>query len=93
MNLAISDVRVLAPALAELCRTGRSGALDGYSETCLRRVWRAQQFSWWLTSLLHRFPNDDPYRERLQLSQLRYTVSSRAAATSFAENYVGVAVA
>jgi len=93
MNLAIADVRVLAPALAELCRTGRTALLDAYSATCLHRVWRAQHFSSWMTTMLHLLPGEDPYGERLQLSQLRYTVSSRAAATSLAENYVGVGLA
>jgi p-hydroxybenzoate 3-monooxygenase len=65
--------------------------LDGYSDTALRRVWRAEHFSWWMTSMLHTFPGDDAhFQQRLQLSQLRYTVSSRAAATSLAENYVGL---
>jgi p-hydroxybenzoate 3-monooxygenase len=90
MNLAIADVRVLARGLAALCRHGGTELLDAYSQTCLRRVWRAQHFSWWMTSMLHRFPGEDPYRSQLQLSQLRYTVSSRAAATSLAENYVGL---
>jgi p-hydroxybenzoate 3-monooxygenase len=89
MNLAVADVRVLAAALVELC--GGGTALAGaYSETCLRRVWRAQHFSWWMTSMLHRLPGDDPYEARLQLAQPRYTVSSRAAAASLAENYVGL---
>jgi p-hydroxybenzoate 3-monooxygenase len=89
MNLAIADVRVLAEALVDWYRTGRAELLDRYSETCLRRVWRAEHFSWWMTSMLHRFPGD-PFQERLQLSQLRYVVGSRAAATTLAENYVGL---
>jgi p-hydroxybenzoate 3-monooxygenase len=63
--------------------------LDEYSAHCLRRVWRAQHFSWWMTSMLHRFPDSDAYQERLQLAQLAYMVDSRAASTSLAENYVG----
>jgi p-hydroxybenzoate 3-monooxygenase len=90
MNLAVADVRVLARALAAYFKEGRSDLLDAYSETCLRRVWRAEHFSWWMTSMLHRFPDDDEFQQRLQLSQLRYTVSSVAAATSLAENYVGL---
>ena len=90
MNLAIADVRVLAEALVTWYRSGRTDELDAYSETCLRRVWRAEHFSWWMTSMLHRFPDDDGFQQRLQLSQLRYLVSSRAAATSLAENYVGL---
>jgi p-hydroxybenzoate 3-monooxygenase len=91
MNLAIADVRVLADALAHWYATGLANRLDAYSATCLRRVWRAEHFSWWMTSMLHRFPDDDGgFQYRLQLSQLRYVTSSRAAATTLAENYVGL---
>jgi p-hydroxybenzoate 3-monooxygenase len=91
MNLAIADVRVLAEALAAWYASGATALLDAYSETCLRRVWRAEHFSWWMTSMLHRFPGDDAgFEQRIQLSQLRYVVSSKAAATSLAENYVGL---
>jgi p-hydroxybenzoate 3-monooxygenase len=90
LNLAVSDVKVLAAALEAWYRDGDASALDGYSETCLRRVWRVQHFSWWMTSMLHRFAGDDEFQLRLQLSQLAYTVSSRAAATTLAENYVGL---
>lgn len=89
MNLAIADVKVLAAALSAHYHQGRDDLLDAYSATCLRRVWRAEHFSWYMTSMLHRF-DDDPFQHQLQLSQLRYTVSSRAAATSLAENYVGL---
>ena len=89
MNLAIADVRVLGDALARWYRKGDRSALDSYSVTCLRRVWRAEHFSWWMTSMLHRAPSDDAFQLKLQLAQLRYVVSSRAAATSLAENYVG----
>jgi p-hydroxybenzoate 3-monooxygenase len=90
LNLAVADVVVLARGLVELFRSGRAGLLDAYSETCLRRVWRAEHFSWWMTSMLHRFPGDDPFQHQLQLSQLNYVASSRAAATTLAENYVGL---
>jgi p-hydroxybenzoate 3-monooxygenase len=91
MNLAIADVRVLAEAMIAWYRSGRADLLDAYSDTVLRRVWRAEHFSWWMTSMLHRFPGDDAdFQQRIQLSQLRYVVSSRAAATSLAENYVGM---
>jgi p-hydroxybenzoate 3-monooxygenase len=90
MNLAIADARVLAEALSTWYRTGETALLDSYSSTCLRRAWRAQHFSWFMTSMLHRFEGDDPYQQRLQLSQLRYVCSSRPAATSLAENYVGL---
>jgi p-hydroxybenzoate 3-monooxygenase len=90
MNLAVADVRVLARALEGYYQDGRSDGLEGYSKTCLQRVWRAEHFSWWMTSMLHRFPSDDAFQQRLQRSQLEYVVSSRAAATSLAENYVGL---
>jgi len=91
MNLAIADVKVLAEALRAQYMDGRGDLLAAYSATCLRRVWRAEHFSWWMTAMLHRFPDVDGFQHHLQLSQLRYTVSSRAAATSLAENYVGLA--
>ena len=91
MNLAIADVRVLADALGHWYATGRTDLLDAYSATCLRRVWRAEHFSWWMTSMLHRFPDDDGgFQYRLQLAQLRYVTTSQAAATTLAENYVGL---
>jgi p-hydroxybenzoate 3-monooxygenase len=90
MNLAVADVRVLALALTAFFRSGRTELLENYSATCLKRVWRAEHFSWWMTSMLHRFPNDDEFQRRLQRSQLDYVVSSRSAATSLAENYVGL---
>ncbi|NIH86649.1 4-hydroxybenzoate 3-monooxygenase [Amycolatopsis granulosa] len=90
MNLAVADVRVLSRALVELLRHGRSELAESYSDTCLRRVWRAEHFSWYMTSMLHVDPSADAFARRLQLSQLRYTASSRAAATSIAENYVGL---
>jgi len=91
MNLAVADVRVLARALAAFYRSGRTDLLDRYSETCLRRIWKAQRFSWWMTSMLHRFDDDpDGFQHQLQLSQLRYVCSSQAAATTLAENYVGM---
>ena len=91
MNLAAADVRVLAEALVAWYKSGRADLLDAYSATCLRRVWRAEHFSWWMTSMLHRFPGDDAFQQRLQRSQLRYVCTSTAAATSLAENYVGLA--
>jgi len=89
MNLALRDVSVLAEALAVFFTTADSSLLDEYSTNCLRRVWRAQHFSWWMTSMLHRFPDSDGYQTKLQLAQLAYTVDSRAASKSLAENYVG----
>jgi len=89
LNLAVADARTLAEALVEWYGGRGPGGLDRYSETCLRRVWRAEHFSWWMTAMLHRL-GDDPFEERLQLSQLRYVTSSEAAARSLAENYVGL---
>jgi p-hydroxybenzoate 3-monooxygenase len=90
MNLALADVRVLAQAATAYFKTGKRELLDAYSATCLKRVWRAEHFSWWMTSMLHRFPSDDVFQQRLQRSQLEYVVGSRAAAVSLAENYVGL---
>ncbi len=90
MNLAVADIRVLARGLTEFYSSGRTNLLDVYSETCLRRVWKASRFSWWMTSMLHRFHDEDDFRYRMQLAELDYVTSSRAAATSLAENYVGL---
>ena len=90
LNLAIGDVRLLAEALVSWFRTGSNELLDAYSANCLRRIWRAEHFSWWMTSMLHRPPGDDPFDLKLQLSQLRYVATSHAAAASLAENYVGL---
>ena len=90
LNLAVRDVRVLAEALVAWYGNGDRSLLDAYSETCLRRVWRAEHFSWWMTTMLHRRPDGDAFDLRLQLSQLRYLRTSTAAATSLAENYVGI---
>jgi p-hydroxybenzoate 3-monooxygenase len=90
LNLAMADVRVLAAALDAWYRSRGAGALSAYSATCLGRVWRAEHFSWWMTSMLHRFPDGDSFQHRLQRAQLEYVVSSRAAAASLAENYVGL---
>jgi p-hydroxybenzoate 3-monooxygenase len=90
MNLALADVNILAEGLRAWYAEGRSDELAAYSERCLRRVWRAEHFSWWMTSMLHRFPDDNGgFQHRLQQSQLQYVTSSRAAATTLAENYVG----
>ncbi|MGH9511227.1 MAG: 4-hydroxybenzoate 3-monooxygenase [Terriglobales bacterium] len=90
LNLAVADVRVLAAAVVDFYRTGRRDLLDRYSETCLRRVWKVQRFSWWMTSMLHRLSGDNPFDQRRQLAELDYVTSSRAAAQSLAENYVGL---
>jgi p-hydroxybenzoate 3-monooxygenase len=83
-------VRVLADALAAWYGEGSRALLDAYSETCLRRVWRAEHFSWWMTSMLHVPEHPDDFDLRLQLSELRHVTRSRAAAASLAENYVGL---
>jgi p-hydroxybenzoate 3-monooxygenase len=90
LNLAVADVAALAQALRRWHSSRQEDALDAYSDTCLWRVWRVQHFSWWMTSMLHRSGDGDPFTVALQLSQLRYLTSSTAAATSFAENYVGL---
>jgi p-hydroxybenzoate 3-monooxygenase len=90
LNLAVADVRVLASALAEFYHSGSRALLDRYSETCLRRVWKVQRFSWWMTSMLHRFDSDSAFDQRRQLGELDYVTSSRAASQSLAENYVGL---
>ena len=90
LNLAVADVRHLAHALTSFYKEQRSEQLEAYSTTCLRRVWRAEHFSWWMTSMLHRFPDDDPFQQRMQRAQLEYTVRSPAASASLAENYVGL---
>jgi p-hydroxybenzoate 3-monooxygenase len=89
LNLAANDVRHLARAFAEFYKQGRREQLDAYSSVCLRRVWRAQHFSYWMTHLLHTFASDDAYGQKLQLSHLLYVATSSAAATTLAENYVG----
>ncbi len=90
LNLAIADVTVLARALHRFYATGNRSLLDQYSSTCLRRVWKVQRFSWWMTSMLHRFPDENPFDRRRQLAELDYVTTSRAASTSLAENYVGL---
>jgi len=91
LNLAVHDVAVLADALVHWYGTGDASRLDGYSEACLRRIWRAEHFSYWMTTMLHRV-GDDPFDLKLQLSQLRYVTTSEAAARSLAENYTGLTV-
>ncbi len=92
LNLAVSDVQVLARALAHFYKTGSRDLLDSYSQTCLRRVWKVQRFSWWMTSMLHRFDSATPFDHRRQLAELDYVTSSRAASQTLAENYVGLAL-
>ena len=90
LNLAAADVRVLANALTDYYKSGSMSLLARYSQIALRRVWKAQRFSWWMTSLLHRFHGEKGFDHRRQLAELDYVTSSRAAAQSLAENYVGL---
>ncbi|MDB5990115.1 MAG: pobB [Herbaspirillum sp.] len=90
MNLAIADVRLLAIALDRFFRTGKQDKLASYTESALKRVWRAEHFSYWMTSMLHRFDDASPFQKKIQRAELDYVVNSRAAATVLAENYVGM---
>lgn len=90
MNLAVADVRVLTRGLVELYKRGKREEFQQYTERCLRRVWKAQRFSWWMTSMLHRFPNEDSFSHNIHHAELDYVTSSRAASTTLAENYVGL---
>jgi len=90
LNLAASDVAYLAQGLVEHYRAGSSAGLDAYSARCLRRIWRAERFSWWFTTLMHRFPETGAFDERIRRAELDYLVSSDAARTALAENYVGL---
>jgi p-hydroxybenzoate 3-monooxygenase len=90
LNLAAADVRVLARALVDYYRRGRTDLIERYSDICLRRVWKGQRFSWWMTSLLHRFDDHPEFDRQVQLAELDYLTGSRAAMTALAENYVGL---
>jgi len=90
LNLAVADAWRLASALENFYTQGRRDLLDSYSNTCLHRVWRVQRFSWWMTSMLHRSPDGNSFDQRRQVAELEYVTSSRAAAESLAENYVGL---
>ena len=90
LNLAVADVRALAEGIVAWYRTGATALLDGYTARCLRRVWRVQEFSSWMSTLLHRMPETDPFEERILRARLEWTCTSDAAARSLAENYVGL---
>jgi p-hydroxybenzoate 3-monooxygenase len=90
MNLAVADVRILAKALADFYMRSNEQLLKRYSDICLKRVWRVEQFSWWLTSLLHSFEHATPFEQRMQLAGLESVVKSRAASSMLAEQYVGL---
>jgi p-hydroxybenzoate 3-monooxygenase len=89
LNLAVNDVRVLASAFSRYFKSKDEKDLNSYSATALKRVWRAEHFSWWMTSMLHRFHDDTPFQHRIQLAELDYIVTSKAKAITLAENYVG----
>lgn len=89
MNLAVGDVRILSQALNDFYRHGRHEQLAAYTENALKRVWRAEYFSWWMTSLLHTFADASPFQQQMQRAELEFVVNSKAMATALAENYVG----
>jgi p-hydroxybenzoate 3-monooxygenase len=93
LNLAVADVRVLAAAIVRWSATGDMGGLDAYSATCLDRVWRVQRFSWWMTALLHRFPDADPFDRRLRAAELAQIADLPVAAAALAWNYTGLPMA
>jgi p-hydroxybenzoate 3-monooxygenase len=90
LNLAATDVKYLSNAFIEYYRDRSSHGIDHYSEVCLRRIWKAERFSWWFTSLMHKFPETGEFGQKVQEAELDYLVNSRAASTSLAENYVGL---
>ena len=90
LNTAASDIYYLYHALVDHYRQGSDRALDSYSQRALGRVWKGQRFSWWMTLLLHQFPESSPYERRLQATELDYLFSSQQALASLAENYVGL---
>ncbi len=90
LNLAVADVRVMTRGLVDIYKRGKRDALADYSERCLKRVWKVQRFSAWMTAMLHRFENEDAFSHNLHLAELDYVTTSRAASTALAENYVGL---
>jgi p-hydroxybenzoate 3-monooxygenase len=90
LNLAASDVSTLYRILLKVYREGRSDLLERYSAVCLKRIWKAERFSWWMTSMLHKFPGTDAFSQRMQQTELDYFVGSEAGRKTIAENYVGL---
>ena len=90
LNLAASDVNTLYRIMTKVYQQGRTDLVERYSEICLKRIWKAERFSWWMTSILHQFPNTDGFSQRIQSSELDYYVGSPAGRTTIAENYVGL---
>ena len=90
LNLAASDIHYLSGALIARYRDQDDGLLKSYSETALKRIWKAMRFSWWMTTLLHKFPENEGFGDKIQRTELEYLISSEAAQKSMAENYVGL---
>jgi p-hydroxybenzoate 3-monooxygenase len=90
LNLAASDIHYLSSALIDFYRSGNEAGLAGYSDRALARIWKAERFSWWMTGLLHHFPEASAFDSRIRQAELAYVLKSRAAMTAFAENYVGL---
>ena len=90
LNLAATDVKYLSQALIDYYRTQESQGIDDYSAKCLKRIWKAERFSWWLTSLMHRFPDTEGFGQKIQEAELEYLVKSESLSRSLAENYVGL---
>jgi p-hydroxybenzoate 3-monooxygenase len=90
LNLAATDVKYLAEALVEFYAERNESGIDHYSARCLRRIWRAERFSWWFTNLMHIFPEEGPMAARFQQAELDYLLNSEAARRTIAENYVGL---
>jgi p-hydroxybenzoate 3-monooxygenase len=90
LNLAASDVHYLSTALREFYAEKSEAGIDDYSRRALARVWKAERFSWWMTSILHRFPDTDAFSARIQNAELNYLVNSSAATAALSENYVGL---
>jgi p-hydroxybenzoate 3-monooxygenase len=90
LNLAASDIYYCSNALIDFYKSGSMEGLENYSKNCLRRIWKAERFSWWMTTLLHRFPDESPFDRRIQAAELDYLRDSPAAQRALAENYVGL---
>lgn len=90
LNLAASDIAFLSSALIQFYQTGSEDGIESYSENCLKRVWKAERFSWWMTNLLHRFENETEFEQKIKQSELSYILGSEAGQTTLAENYVGL---
>jgi p-hydroxybenzoate 3-monooxygenase len=90
LNLAATDVKYLSEAMIDYFKSHSNTGIDHYSERCLKRIWRAERFSWWLTSLMHRFPDTGDFGQKIQEAELDYLVNSESLSRSLSENYVGL---